>query len=63
MLRAVATVILGPAAATASALGQADAAPMHHPVRADRAHAYIASEARAAAGPPDQPLKRSHSRG
>ncbi|MFF2204656.1 hypothetical protein [Streptomyces sp. NPDC058145] len=34
---AVATVVLGPAAVTASALDQANAAPPHHPVRADTA--------------------------
>lgn len=33
---AVATVVLGPAAVTASALGQANAAPLHHAGRADR---------------------------
>jgi hypothetical protein len=45
VLCAVVTVIVGPAAATASALDRANAAPMHHAVRADRAHAYIASDA------------------
>ncbi|MFF7310961.1 hypothetical protein [Streptomyces sp. NPDC008137] len=35
VLRAVATVVLGPAAATASALDQANAAPLHHAVKAD----------------------------
>ncbi|MEU1465349.1 hypothetical protein ABZ467_32700 [Streptomyces sp. NPDC005727] len=34
---AVATVVLGPAAVTASALDQANAAPPHHPARADTA--------------------------
>ncbi|MEU1709351.1 hypothetical protein ABZ478_28990 [Streptomyces sp. NPDC005706] len=37
VVRAVATVVLGPAAVTASALDQANAAPPHHPVRADTA--------------------------
>ncbi|WP_037669059.1 hypothetical protein [Streptomyces griseus] len=41
---AVATVVLGPAAVTASALDQANAAPMHHAVRADQAQAYIPSD-------------------
>ncbi|MGI5425330.1 hypothetical protein [Streptomyces sp. CA-179760] len=35
VLRAVATVVLGPAAATASALDQANAAPLHHEVKAE----------------------------
>ncbi|MFI6372042.1 hypothetical protein [Streptomyces sp. NPDC050546] len=35
VLRAVATVVLGPAAATASALDQANAAPLHDAVKAD----------------------------
>ena len=45
---AVATVVLGPAAVTASALDQANKAPMHHAVRAEHAEqpqAYIPSEA------------------
>lgn len=43
---AVATVILGPAAVTASALDQANAAPMHHSVRvkAEQTQAYIPSD-------------------
>ncbi|WP_234335192.1 MULTISPECIES: hypothetical protein [Streptomyces] len=45
VLCAVATVVLGPAAVTASALDRANAAPMHHAVRADRAHAYVPSDA------------------
>ncbi|MDQ0747941.1 hypothetical protein QF034_002172 [Streptomyces africanus] len=53
VLRAVTTVVLGPAAATASALDQANAAPLHEAVTADQPHAHLA----------DQPLKRSHSRG
>ncbi|WP_369388771.1 hypothetical protein AB5J72_15150 [Streptomyces sp. CG1] len=38
-LCAAATVVLGPAAATASALGQANAAPLHHAVRAEQGQA------------------------
>ncbi|MEV0635774.1 hypothetical protein AB0I77_12530 [Streptomyces sp. NPDC050619] len=41
---AVATVVLGPAAVTASALDQANKAPMHHAVRADQTQAYIPSD-------------------
>ncbi|MFE4970131.1 hypothetical protein [Streptomyces sp. NPDC056660] len=41
---AVATVVLGPAAVTASALDQANAAPMHHAVRAEQTQAYIPSD-------------------
>ncbi|MFF4352226.1 hypothetical protein [Streptomyces sp. NPDC001530] len=41
---AVATVVLGPAAVTASALDQANAAPLHHAVRADQQQAYIPSD-------------------
>ncbi|UIX35210.1 hypothetical protein [Streptomyces sp. GQFP] len=45
VLCAVATVVLGPAAVTASALDQANAAPMHHAVRADQTQqAYIPSD-------------------
>ncbi|WP_330291600.1 hypothetical protein [Streptomyces sp. NBC_00576] len=45
VLCAVATVVLGPAAVTASALDQANAAPMHHAVRADPTQqAYIPSD-------------------
>ncbi|MEU0387618.1 hypothetical protein [Streptomyces chartreusis] len=44
VLCAVATVVLGPAAATASALDQANAAPLHHAVEADQTHAYLPSE-------------------
>ncbi|MGX1269520.1 hypothetical protein [Streptomyces phaeoluteigriseus] len=40
ILCAVAAVVLGPAAATASALEQADKAPLHHAVRAEQ-QAYI----------------------
>ncbi|MEU4875789.1 hypothetical protein [Streptomyces sp. NPDC021608] len=40
VLCAVAAVVLGPAAATASALEQANEAPLHHAVRTDRAQAY-----------------------
>ncbi|MFF1302979.1 hypothetical protein [Streptomyces sp. NPDC058307] len=41
---AVVAVVLGPAAATASALDQANAAPMHHAVKADRTQAYIPTD-------------------
>jgi hypothetical protein len=41
---AVATVVLGPAAVTASALDQANAAPMRHTVRAEQPRAYIPSD-------------------
>ncbi|MEU0069174.1 hypothetical protein ABZ027_06465 [Streptomyces sp. NPDC006332] len=44
----VAAVVLGPAAVTASALDQANKAPMHHAVRAsltaDRTQAYIPTD-------------------
>jgi hypothetical protein len=41
---AVAAVILGPAAVTACALDQANAAPMHHAVKADQTQAYIPTD-------------------
>ncbi|MDC0773408.1 hypothetical protein [Streptomyces sp. HD] len=41
---AVATVVLGPAAVTASALDQANKAPMYHAVKAEQTQAYIPSE-------------------
>ncbi|MER7928076.1 MULTISPECIES: hypothetical protein [unclassified Streptomyces] len=41
---AVATVILGPAAVTASALDQANAAPMHHAVKAEQTRAYLPTD-------------------
>ncbi|MGW6733499.1 hypothetical protein [Streptomyces sp. NPDC055013] len=45
---AVATVVLGPAAVTASALDQANGAPMHHTVKVDPARtqpqAYLPSD-------------------
>ncbi|MBT2423924.1 hypothetical protein J7F01_20225 [Streptomyces sp. ISL-22] len=41
---AVATVVLGPAAVTASALDQANQAPMYHAVKADQPQAYIPAE-------------------
>lgn len=41
---AVAAVLLGPAAVTASALDQANAAPMHHAVKADQTQAYIPTD-------------------
>ncbi|MEU0003751.1 hypothetical protein ABZ079_05420 [Streptomyces sp. NPDC006314] len=37
---AVAAVVLGPASVTASALDQADAAPPHHAVKADRSRSH-----------------------
>lgn len=75
---AVATVVLGPAAVTASALDQANAAPQHHTARADGPQAYIPADrtrlrpypgaARARPDTPARParqssLKRSHSLG
>ena len=42
-LCAAVAVVLGPAAVTASALDQANAAPLHHAV-ADQTHAYIPSD-------------------
>lgn len=44
VLCAVAAVVLGPAATTASALEQANDAPLHHAVRADRQQAYIPAD-------------------
>ncbi|MGW2636330.1 hypothetical protein [Streptomyces sp. NPDC001348] len=41
---AVATVVLGPAAVTASALDQANKAPMHHAVRAEQVQGYIPAD-------------------
>jgi hypothetical protein len=41
---AVAAVVLGPAAVTASALDQANKAPLHHVLKAEQTQAYIASE-------------------
>ncbi|MEW1642231.1 MULTISPECIES: hypothetical protein [unclassified Streptomyces] len=41
---AVATVILGPAAVTASALDQANAAPMRHAVKVEQPQAYIPAD-------------------
>ncbi|MGW7048708.1 hypothetical protein ACWGDT_39810 [Streptomyces avermitilis] len=41
---AAATVVLGPGAVTASALDQANAAPLHHAVRADQTQAYIPAD-------------------
>ncbi|MFE9769897.1 hypothetical protein ACFYPC_36135 [Streptomyces sp. NPDC005808] len=40
----VATVVLGPAAVTASALEEANAAPMYHPVKVEQTQAYIPSD-------------------
>ncbi|MFI2631628.1 hypothetical protein ACH5A2_14675 [Streptomyces collinus] len=45
VLCAAVTVVLGPAAVTACALDQANAAPMHHAVRADPTQAYTPSHA------------------
>ncbi|MFF5189540.1 hypothetical protein ACFY30_38240 [Streptomyces sp. NPDC000345] len=44
VLCAVAAVVLGPAAVTASALEQANKAPLHHAVRADQTQAYIPAD-------------------
>ncbi|MER6784707.1 hypothetical protein ABT330_08730 [Streptomyces sp. NPDC000658] len=44
VLCAVAAVVLGPAAATASALEQANKAPLHHAVRIDQPQAYIPAD-------------------
>ncbi|MFD9331222.1 hypothetical protein [Streptomyces sp. NPDC060065] len=41
---AMVTVVLGPAAVTASALDQANAAPMYHAVKLDQTQAYIPSD-------------------
>lgn len=41
---AVATVVLGPAAVTASALDQANNAPMHQVVKAEQTQAYMPSD-------------------
>ncbi|MFC8361317.1 hypothetical protein ACFUIY_15810 [Streptomyces griseorubiginosus] len=41
---AVAAVVLGPAAVTASALDQANAAPLHHAVKADQSQAYLPTD-------------------
>ncbi|WP_028807415.1 hypothetical protein [Streptomyces canus] len=41
---AVAAVVLGPAAGTASALDQANAAPTRHAVKADQSQAYIPAD-------------------
>ncbi|MBD0837172.1 hypothetical protein [Streptomyces sp. TRM68416] len=50
---AVAAVVLGPAAVTASALDQSNRAPLHHGPKAEQTQAYL----------PDQPRKRSQSLG
>ncbi|MER5597914.1 hypothetical protein [Streptomyces sp. NPDC002265] len=44
VLCAVATVVLGPAAVTASALDQANRAPLHHAVKAEQPQAYLPSD-------------------
>lgn len=43
-LCAAAAVVLGPAAVAASALDQANAAPLHHTVRADQTQACIPTD-------------------
>ncbi|MGY6025265.1 hypothetical protein [Streptomyces spinosirectus] len=43
-LCAAVAVVLGPAAVTASALDQANAAPMHHAVQADQTRACLPSD-------------------
>ncbi|MPY33200.1 hypothetical protein FNH09_18605 [Streptomyces adustus] len=44
VLCAVATVVLGPAAVTASALEQANRAPLHHAAQAEQPQAYLPSD-------------------
>ncbi|MGW7817895.1 hypothetical protein ACWGLF_07125 [Streptomyces puniciscabiei] len=44
VLCAVATVVIGPAAATASALDQANAAPLHQAVRAGQPQACLPAD-------------------
>ena len=44
VLCVVVTVVLGPAAVTASALELANAAPMYHTARLDQTQAYIPSD-------------------
>ncbi|GHB59669.1 hypothetical protein GCM10010377_58360 [Streptomyces viridiviolaceus] len=44
VLCAVTAVVLGPAAVTASALDEANAAPPHQAVRADQVQAYLPSD-------------------
>ncbi|MGX1548273.1 hypothetical protein [Streptomyces adustus] len=44
VLCAVATVVLGPAAVTASALDQANRAPLHHAAQAEQPQAYLPSD-------------------
>ncbi|MFF7165068.1 hypothetical protein ACFZBP_27495 [Streptomyces sp. NPDC008086] len=41
---AVASVVLGPAAVTASALDQANKAPMHHAVKVEQTQAYLPTD-------------------
>ncbi|CAL9600298.1 hypothetical protein SUDANB105_05408 [Streptomyces sp. enrichment culture] len=43
-LCAAVAVVLGPAAVTASALDEANAAPPHHAARTDQAQAYLPSD-------------------
>ncbi|WP_051848495.1 hypothetical protein [Streptomyces sp. NRRL WC-3725] len=66
VVRAVATVLLGPAAVTASALDQANAAPMHQPAEADRTRAHPPADPtrrRTAAQHRPHPRNRRHRRG
>ena len=44
VLCVVATVVLGPAAVTAAALDEANAAPMYHSVKVEQTQAYIPSD-------------------
>ncbi|MFL4903666.1 hypothetical protein ACJ6WF_10865 [Streptomyces sp. MMS24-I2-30] len=44
VLCAVAAVLLGPAAATASALDQANKAPLHHAVRAQQSQGHLPAD-------------------
>ncbi|MFJ7334697.1 hypothetical protein ACIQU3_28340 [Streptomyces sp. NPDC101110] len=54
VLCAAVTVVLGPAAVTASALDQANAAPLHHAVRTGQTHPYT-RPTRAVTVPPGRP--------
>ncbi|MET7984016.1 MULTISPECIES: hypothetical protein [unclassified Streptomyces] len=58
---AAATVVLGPAVVTASALDRANAAPLHHTVRADRPQTHLSADL--ARRSPQSSLNRSHSLG
>ncbi|MEV5176307.1 hypothetical protein AB0L10_35625 [Streptomyces flaveolus] len=66
VVRAVEAVLLGPAALIASALGQANAAPMHQPAEADRTRAHLPvdpTRGRTAAQHRPHPRNRCHRRG